>query len=734
MSKTGEQLLKMDPVNVTYKTFNPQEMFILMDMMSIFDNRHDFRPGTRNMSIDLNNLLQLLREKADQVRSRIDTSVREENRSLFHSLLNRHCLRLKPGERYNKASCGTSDNPDKDVEEFIFKRIFKEPIIETQRHTKKNIAVYNPTQSSIDVTKILRFQDKDEIIKACACTIDEETGRVLPIEKKRNPLLDKLIAGIALKAGGVNPEDIRFCIDVSKVGDWFFRHDGLSNPPETHLQTIADDYDTFSANPNRTPLPTSFQLTDNHIALSAFNFYHSDETDRVAWSSQLGTDNPINLATDIRVGVKTFADAIRIVLEHKKYTQSKAAIFIKNLFQLPPSQPSIRLQERYATVYGKHIMDFKRLMDISKLAVARLYNNISVNNKNYYVVLVTHDTMLFLVAKLLGCPVILTLHSTTTNIRDLIFDIPQNITDRQKIAYKFRTQPKAKQRVRRAPEPPAPTPKRQKTVPQILLRDIVKDKTFIGGPIKPSQIPIQTKMDPVTLFEIVLNNYMVGIYNTKVDKLEEVIEKEKAIYIRIIEELNDYLQNPPTPLEEKINRIIGNLRKVELQSDSIFYEKTLLFIKLLTELKQDTPSMYNIKKDITKAVLSNIRFQEAKFKSVTFKDDVYQKEIEKLKQNGGSSVKSIRKKIDNYALDFIYNFINKNINKYEALIYADQMKYLAIEPELENLINEYKKRDTEHKVVSAPTALVPFEQANNITRKIKTPKSPGQLLAEMAEP
>ena len=703
---------KVSPYTSLFPTeinLTEEEVGIIIEILSIFDNRHDFKPGSRNQSLTLNEVLVLLSDKSELIHRKIIAS-KSDNKLLLQELLNIHCKAAVA--RYTRNTCETIDNPDYRVEDYMINTVFQEPIVIERKSHLGDGTKYK--RYEISNMQKLKFSSKESLEAACGLGSDS------------NPLLEDLLEKLATLMG-TDSQNIRFCIDVSSIGEWVFHHNA-SRTADTHLKTIADDYDCFRINPDRQRLVQPFTLKNNHVILTDFTV----QSNTIKWRSP-EREGELTLKRTTRAGVAIMAEAIRIVLDSRKSksktarSEEAAPELINTIFKLPYNIPSLE--------YGKHIMDFKRLMDTTKLSLTLLYNKISP----YKVILVTHDKMLYLLAKTLQCPVIFTLKNVD-HTRELLFDIPFNLTPEQQ------AQAKAERIAQEKRE------KEQKAKIHAYWDSI--SSTIL----KPPKIKESIAFEPGTdayKFETIKNEF----YQNIIDMVKYIQTEIKLYYTKAIipvtkATLNDLLQNI-----KEYNLIVQTMAEYRTQEerpvivDPTVRAATVKLLKLKKQLFVDT--LTNL---LPKLTISTTGYFAVKH-AISAINRTY-------KTQGGSITHNL---ITHSALDLLIKFIRKFIARYESQTETEREKYYLTQeqdpiyppvtrPMLEALMRKFVEMDkpsrgvtqeptkikiTRARAVFAPAALVPSKKTSKEpmqvdiqilpTRKRKASKSPA-LLAEMAEP
>lgn len=644
--KKGVNVTPFQSINLerytSYNEFTPYEVSIIMEILSIFDNRHDFKQGARNQSLSINEVLALLAAKASKILGDIDRLPENLNKRILFELLTIHCMEIAAS---TLKRCKTPINPDSKVVDFMFKHIFKEPI-SSQKVSYNNGFVNKPINK-----RIIRFGTKEAIAEACNCSIDGKDK--VTVKAGRNKFLDSLLQQLSEETGFAT-DKIKFCIDVSNIGEWVFRHDGIKTSSSTHLVTIADDYDTFRKNSYKTVLPSAFSLEKNHIALKSFDVTSS----QIAWNK----NNKINLVSDNRAGVARMAEAIRIVLDSKGTTtkaKSKQAALeiISDIFGTIPGSPMD---------YGKHIMDFKRLMDTTKLAVTQLFNATT----DHLVILVTHDRLLFLLAKMVQCPVILTVKNPDHS-REMYIDIP---ISREHVAKKKQEQQAIYDAFwKTLGVLPSELPIVEYTLPSTIPKDlpIETEELFMyilnvfvkylnevrNKLIDPSSIPQVTELGI---------EYKRDLLKTIIESYKELVSKLNVIIPTI--------QNSTTALQIKVNILNDVLNKFNSVSNTglLKHVHTMLrLLKIFTDPSKKLQSNFNI-------VITGTQVKQTEY---TLKREI----LSMLK--GGTPLPH---DVADDALDFLYKYITKNIERYYSLPAHMQTEFKELEP----LFEEFIKADT----------------------------------------
>jgi hypothetical protein len=683
-----------------------EEVMVIIEILSIFDNRHDFKPGSRNQSLTLNEVLVLLSEKSELIHKIIITS-KSNKKELLQELLNIHCKAAVA--KYTRNTCETIDNPDYRVEDYMINTVFQEPIVIERKSHLGDGNKYKDYK--ISNMQKLKFSSKESLEAACGLGTD------------RNPLLESLLNKIGTLTG-TDSKNIRFCIDVSSIGEWVFHHNA-ARIEDTHLKTIADDYDCFRINPDRQSLVQSFTLKQNHVVLTDFTV----KSDTIQWRSP-NREGELSLKRTTRAGVAIMAEAIRIVIDSKK-SKSKTARseiaapeLINKIFGLPYNIPSIE--------YGKHIMDFKRLMDTTKLSLTLLYNRMSP----YKVVLVTHDKMLYLLAKTLQCPVIFTIKNVD-HTRELLFDIPSNLTLEQQ------AQTKADRIAQEKKE------KEERAKIQAYWDSI--SSTIL----KPPEIKENIAFEPGTeayKLETIKNNF----YRNIEDIVKDIQTEIKLYYTKAI--------IPVT--KATLDELLQNIKEYNLIVQTIAEYRTLEERPIIVDptVRAATVKLVKFKKqlflDTLTKLLPNLTIPTTGYFAVKNTIGAINRTY---KTQGGSATHNL---INHSALDLLIKSIRKFISRYESQTITEQEKYYLPQeqtpgystitrPMLEALMRKFVEKDkprrgvtqepakvkiTRERAVSAPAALVPTKKTSKepmqvdtqilATKKRRASKSPTQLLAE----
>jgi len=395
--------------------FNEIFIMILMKILSIFDNRHDFKPG-RSVLLPAE-IKAILNPKIVALKNKISYYHDKEKKLSSYE----YNLLLKLLKIYEK--CPLS----KEVEEQVLNFIYQDILISSKLPTK----IYNNETDQNDATIFdnqIIFEHEYDLIKACNynCQIRLENGKkyVYPVSKtdgSKNTLLANIKQKIANDIGIIAPKEnraeyidtrIKFCIDVSSIGKWVFQNnkDSISI-----VESIFDDYDHFKKQFDRHQIENdTVQLCDGNIQLNVFKVVDDDNNlqwiDNNFYPESLPTlQSKIMLSPEGDIaGVNKFSQAITSVIRNILTPSARDSyelikkIFYSDIISIPNSEQLIQNN------FSERCMDFKRIMDMGKLAFT-MYKNRRFqksDDKSEYVVLVTHDRMLYAIALCLRCPVI----------------------------------------------------------------------------------------------------------------------------------------------------------------------------------------------------------------------------------------------------------------------------------------------------------------------------------------
>ena len=375
--------------------FSPEFIEILLDIMDIFDNRHDFKPGRSVLTpIELKNTLNPYINRISE-RIPIEVINTEENRILM-KLIN----------IYKK--CPISKETEPQVVDVIYNDILLS--------AKLPDKVYSIDDTSILTNNTVIFQHEADLIEACSYNIqiryDNGKPYVYPHGGAENLLLKQIKQRIARDIGITTLNRIKFCIDVSSIGKWVFQDNKIDN---SHIiESIFDDYDHFK----RKPRPVSslitnedIQLCNGNLQLKTFKVIQTTLPEGslqndLQWMDKTNTIlNPLIQLTQEgdTAGVNILSHAIISILRSKTPDGAiEAYELIKKIFYNGITDETV-INNKFA----ERSFDFKRIMDLGKLAFT-LYKNrqFNISNSSEYVVLVTHDRMLYALALCLRCPVI----------------------------------------------------------------------------------------------------------------------------------------------------------------------------------------------------------------------------------------------------------------------------------------------------------------------------------------
>lgn len=251
----------------------------------------------------------------------------------------------------------------------------------------------------------LDFEHEHDLITQCGYgyIIKEKKGKFKckpNLNKKRaeNTVL-KTIKEHIHKTTGIQTANIKFCCDVSSIGEWVF--------DKNIIRSEFDNYDrfnkTFSINncSNFKKIENGkLNICDGNIGINSF---YIDKNDTLYWTPQYLPNTSKTEKYQIKytkeyVGVTVFAEACSALLKCKKgnindkYNASKD--LIKKIFYNNSKEPII-----------EHILDFKRIMDFGQVAFAQYYN---IKTPDNVIVLITHDELLVNIALLCGIIVVKT--------------------------------------------------------------------------------------------------------------------------------------------------------------------------------------------------------------------------------------------------------------------------------------------------------------------------------------
>lgn len=238
-------------------------------------------------------------------------------------------------------------------------------------------------------------------------------------------------------------KDINFVIDVSTIGNDIFVDDtskiykgaagffdDFHRPAENNSNYINEELD-FTVNIQNI-ISNSNKCILNHVVLNNFEIKQG----KLFWISKYLIDQKereikIGKTIPSEFGVSKYSELVEASVKKNPNTVQKILLArFQEITGLPFSLNS--------TDYGKHIFDFKRLMDSSQIMYT-YYLNEKYANEGKKFIFVTHDNMAAVIARLIGVPCIQThiyshirtisVHLGTENYisPDKITDIHNNI-------------------------------------------------------------------------------------------------------------------------------------------------------------------------------------------------------------------------------------------------------------------------------------------------------------------
>lgn len=405
--------------------FSEKFIELLLRILCIFDNRHDFKPGRSVLTpAEVKNTLNPYMEdiKKDLESSIAINSVSITEGEILHKLIT----------IYKK--CPMS----KETEPLVIDVIYND-ILQAAKLPDK---IYSTDDASIFTNNTVIFPHEYDLIKACNYNVQIRYDNGKPYVHPSNTyginrLLEQMKKKIAADVDISDTQLIKFCIDVSSIGKWVFQDNKSDN---SHIiESIFDDYDHFKRKMNRTNINTEdIQLCDGNLQLKIFKVINtpventSDIRNDLKWYDK----DDVTLKSKVMLspegdtaGVNKLSQAITALSRSRIDENTKDAYeLIKQIFY-----NEITDEEKIKKKFAERCFDFKRIMDLGKLAFS-LYKNRkfekekkegNVSIENPYVVLVTHDRMLYALALCLRCPVIyVNIGSEQKHIESITPDLP----------------------------------------------------------------------------------------------------------------------------------------------------------------------------------------------------------------------------------------------------------------------------------------------------------------------
>ena len=256
----------------------------------------------------------------------------------------------------------------------------------------------------------------------------------------------EILRNIIYKNKDFTNKKIHFVIDVSTIGNDIFV-DGDNSKIYKGAAGFFDDFyrpeDHSNNNYNHEEIPFTVNIQNiishsnkcilNHVVLDNFEI---KEDGKLYWKSKYLTDQiereiKIGKTIPSEFGVSKYSELIDASVKKNPNTVQK--ILLTRFQEITGLSSSLN-----STDYGKHIFDFKRLMDSSQIMYT-YYLNKKYENEGKKFIFVTHDNMAAVIARLIGVPCIQThiyshirtisVHLGTNNYisPDKIIDIHNNI-------------------------------------------------------------------------------------------------------------------------------------------------------------------------------------------------------------------------------------------------------------------------------------------------------------------
>lgn len=637
------------PPEVVYPDYNIDELNVLgnntieftkkftvnlLKLLCIFDNRHDFKPGRSvltpaEVKNTLNPYVQLIQ---DEVSSSAEITVKEKE------------ILMKLITIYKK--CPMS----KEIEPHVVDIIYND-ILFASKLPEKN---YSHDDTSILTNNTVVFEHEVDLITACGYDIqiryDNGKPYVYPSNTdKGNILLTQIKTKIATDIDIPDIDKVKFCIDVSSIGKWVFQNN--KNDNLNIIESIFDDYDHFKRKPGRIPIGNNdIQLCNGNLQLELFKVIQSGDINDLIWRDKDNSslESKVLLSPDgDTAGVNKLSQAISAVIRSKNNPDAIDAYeLIKKIFYQGLQDDVIKPN------YISRSFDYKRIMDLGKLAFT-LYNNRKFKQKipgSNYVVLITHDRMLYALALCLRCPVIYV-----------------NIASGEETS--------------RLIKPNIPSPNGDMTQHTVLSHP---RKIEIRLPVKPN---FQAIYNELRLFIEKIKDTFKNTYS----KIESVIIKSFEFYKTLQDDIPAILSSPALDESNRklriniylkkiiilfgnyVNYAISYINNIILNAESITTELEAILIE--KPLEDSTNEMYKEAADKLKQEYDTIKIRyNIKYNYID-------------KSQIDEEINNINKMINSFTL-----FID-NLNTVFAIEATEDIdKYIKEQPNIHNrVINEYKR-------------------------------------------
>jgi hypothetical protein len=356
------------------------EKLLMLAAASIADNLHDFAGNRSSLTpkqIDsiIKNYLTLLDNARNQ-------PMRDETKNKIYSeILN-----------IIKTTESGVDKSFKDIYHKYFNNNLTEPELDWSSLSNENNGIMDNFEVIIGNKKALM-----DLYKRSQSNLFLETLR--KIVQKNQDFKDK---------------NIHFVIDVSTIGNDIFV-DGDNSKIYKGAAGFFDDFhrpEIHSINYKHEEIPFTVNIQNiishsnkcilNHVALDNFEI---KEDGKLYWKSKYLTDQKereikIGKTIPSEFGVSKYSELIDASVKKNPNTVQK--ILLTRFQEISGLSSSLN-----STDYGKHIFDFKRLMDSSQIMYT-YYLNKKYENEGKKFIFVTHDNMAAVIARLIGVPCIQT--------------------------------------------------------------------------------------------------------------------------------------------------------------------------------------------------------------------------------------------------------------------------------------------------------------------------------------
>lgn len=401
-------------------------------MAKVMDNRHDFKPDGRNKSIGLNTVMNILNPYFKTIIQSEMKPSQQRFRDIYEELIKIHCADY--GDQCNKTP-GNIDELAKEQFEHFFNTYYDLPYEEPKIKWNDFIKENNDLLNNVQVT-IGSHADMDKL---------------LPLHKSQEHLFLKGLMPKLEILLGTDRHRINFVIDTCALSELAFtspldkdtEKKAQTNPTLPHSRIYigpGTDLDIFNA-----AIPTigttrydfsfntnteSHHSSTNHLILTEFK---SSSEGIWNWKTKMsnGQIKFDRSAGTTRFGVLKFAELIQNTMAKSTHNKTLLDEF-KKITGLNYDPKTISKVD-----FGRHIFDFKRLMDSSQIIYTYYLNRFGTDpNHELYgkkFIFITIDYMASCIARLLGVPTIFTRSKPQ---RAFTLYIPTQMTPEQKEIYK----------------------------------------------------------------------------------------------------------------------------------------------------------------------------------------------------------------------------------------------------------------------------------------------------------